>query len=116
LWFAIVSVTKRNLVLFVATVALAWLALALARSSRPASHKIAAGMLVAQAVPFAYLALKRIAFARGVGLERVADSPAGYVLGVVVEALFLAPLLAFAIAVWRFRARGQTASSSSKAA
>lgn len=90
-------------IVFAAVAALALLAAILARSSKAHYHRLAALLLMLLACPFAVRYIQRIIFARTDGASAVADSPAGFLVGAVVELLFFVPLLGFAQAIWRRR-------------
>jgi len=72
----------------------------LARGSTLRRHLASAVLLLFASAPFAVKLATRLAFASSAHPLEIADSPVGYVAGTVVDSLFFAPPVVFALGIW----------------
>lgn len=85
-------------------------AAALASSRRPNAQLAAVALLTALFLAVAVQTARHFLLASGPGALAVADSPLGYLTGIMLECFFAVFLGAFAVGVWRRRTRRRTAS------
>lgn len=88
---------------FFALAGISLTAAGLVRLPHRASQVIAAVLLFLMSGPFVVRVSSLLVAGYGPGALRIADSPLGYVIGVVTNSLFAVPLAVFAVSVWRRR-------------
>ena len=89
--------------LFAVIVVVALTAALLSRSATVAHTKLAVGLLLLISIPFAILIVDRLTAGYTSHPWRVADSPAGFIVGAIFESLFAVPPAVLALGVWRRR-------------
>jgi len=84
-------------------VLIAVIAASLASGSTERQHVAAAGLLLLIAMPFGARLLQRLVLEPPSHAAAIADSPLGYIIGTIGDALFFVPPVVFAFAVWKRR-------------
>jgi len=82
---------------------IAVIAASLASGATERQHVAAAGLLLLIAMPFGARLLQRLVLEPPSHAAAIADSPLGYVIGTIGDALFFVPPVVFAFAVWKRR-------------
>ena len=102
---AVVNATWTSALTFSLIVLCAVTAASLAVRKNKRSQSIAAGLLLLLSVPFGVQLANHFWLGTTTRVLAVADSPLGYFMGVVVNALLFVPVVVFAQSIWRRRSQ-----------